>query len=314
MSSSLIILGVAIVPESVITYNTTSMFFFWDYILTFQDEVPLNILLCLTASRTFGVVLAWKKVNWISILFYIIRYLAFLIRLVHLIFCTNVFGHLPISTGDCSVWRWFQVLSGQLLFCAVELLLITRVYAFYSKNKKLLVFLFLLLTLEYTAILVIILKSLPKGVVIAIPVQLIHIHSPPCIGISQPNEMASLWAPPLIMQSILTGFVAWKCFKTRENLTLMHPSNILDIFIRDHTWAFLLIFAVSLFATLSYELTDHLGEVALTLILNLRIEEHKGSGEDTFEDNLTGIQFGSLFGTAELHNDSEFTNVHGLEE
>ncbi|KAF8516568.1 hypothetical protein BU17DRAFT_92683 [Hysterangium stoloniferum] len=110
------------------------------------------------------------------------------------------------------------------------------------------------------------------------------------------------------MQSILTGFVAWKCFKTRKNLTLMHRSNILDIFIRDHTWAFLLIFAVSLFATLSYELTDHLGEVALTwtysvlgfcgyrLILNLRLEEHKGSGEDTFEDNSTGIQFSSVFG------------------
>lgn len=58
---------------------------------------------------------------------------------------------------------------------------------------------------------------------------------------------------------------------------------ILKVFLRDHVWAFLLIFgkfrigdachvidrcscfiAISLFATLTYELTDYLGEVALT--------------------------------------------------
>ena len=45
---------------------------------------------------------------------------------VHLVFCANPFGHLHITTQMCSIWRWFQVLSGQFLFIGVEILFITR--------------------------------------------------------------------------------------------------------------------------------------------------------------------------------------------
>lgn len=62
--SDLVLLGVAIVPESITTYNTgisvivciffysslrffivaASMFFFWDYLITFDDEVSFSRL------------------------------------------------------------------------------------------------------------------------------------------------------------------------------------------------------------------------------------------------------------------------------
>ena len=83
------------------------------------------------------------------------------------------------------------------------------------------------------------------------------------------------------MQSILSILVVRRYIRTKSDGQLATPS-ILRVFLRDHIWAFLLIFskswiilyvftdsceytvAVSLWATLAYTLTDHLGEVALT--------------------------------------------------
>ena len=117
-----------------------------------------------------------------------------------------------VTTADCNIWRWFQVLSGQILFCAVELLLITRgqgqvqkisssniflsfktkkVYAFYGRKRKLLAVLLLLLTAEFSTMISMVVTSLPKEV--AKPNPIPHIHAAPCIGISQPKIMSSLW-------------------------------------------------------------------------------------------------------------------------
>ncbi|KAF8531924.1 hypothetical protein JB92DRAFT_2847579 [Gautieria morchelliformis] len=279
---SIIVLGVELVSQSYTTYNTVaaSMFTFWDYLLTFGDEVDL----------------VWRSpFSWVTIMFYVIRYLTFFIRIAHLVFCTNAFGVVHVTASDCTIWRWFQVLSGQFLFCAIEILLITRVFAFYGRKKSLLAVLLLLLAAELSAMISLVAISLPMEV--AKPNPIPHIHAAPCIGISQPKMFSSLWVPPLIMQSILFVLLLGRYFWTREE-TRPGSSSVLGVFFRDHAWAFLLIFAVCLWATLSYELTDHLGEVALTwtytvlgfcgsrLILNLRSAGREGKGGNaTFEDS-----------------------------
>ncbi|GJJ09806.1 hypothetical protein Clacol_004030 [Clathrus columnatus] len=285
--STLVILGVAIVPQSVTTYNTVaaSMFFFWDYLITFDDEV--NFI--------------WRqKQSYISALFYFIRYLTLAIRSVHLIFCANVFGYLGITAPDCTVWRWFQVLSGQILFCIVELLLITRIYALYEKSTKLLGVLLFFLLLEFSAMMALVITSLPKEVAKGLPPALAHIHSAPCIGISQPKEFASLWIPALIMQTTLSILVAWKVLRSGS----FTGNRLLTIFVRDHLWAFLMIFGVAFWATLAYELTDDLGETALTwtysvlgfagtrLVLNLR--GYTESTDEVLTSEISEINFSSV--------------------
>lgn len=78
---------------------------------------------------------------------------------------------------------------------------------------------------------------------------------------------------------------------------------LLVVFVRDDAWAFLIIFAVSLWATLAYELTEHKGEVALTwhysvlgfcgsrLILNLRSAGRNGTGVEATQHDLSELKF-----------------------
>lgn len=292
---ALIVLGVSIVDANVSTYNTVaaSMFIFYDYALTLGEEVEL----------------IWRgRLSWMSILFGFIRYLTFFIRIVHFAFCTNVFGPVPASHPGCVIWRWFQVLSGHILFLAVEILLITRVFAYYGRNKTLLSCLLVLLTAEITTMVALVATTLPGARVIIDPLPL-NVHASTCIGVSTPPGYSSLWIPPLIMQSILSVLVARKFIKTRMDTPNSNPPLLL-VFVRDNAWAFVLIFAVSLWATLAYETTAHLGEIAITwnysilgfcgtrLILNLRSAATKDAGnsptdvqsEMKFTNNLSSTK------------------------
>jgi len=287
---SIIIDHVDVIAESVTTYNTVSasMFTFYDYLLTFGDEVDL----------------IWRaELSWVSMLYYTIRYLTFFIRLVHLVFCTNVFGMVPVSAAGCLLWQWFQVMSGQVLFVAVEILLITRVFAYYGRSKVLLICLLSLLAAEFAAMFALVATSLPKAVIVSNPLR--NIHAGPCVGISVSSLFSSLWIPPLIMQSILSILVAKKFIKSRLDAQADSPP-ILVVFIRDHTWAFVLIFAVSLWATLAYA-TINQGEVALTwnysvlgfcgsrLILNLRSAASDVTSTSVYEES--DIRFTSNLGS-----------------
>ncbi|KAF8578431.1 hypothetical protein K439DRAFT_1529160 [Ramaria rubella] len=251
--SDLIIDGVAVVSESILTYNTefahlvaASMFIFWDYVLTFGDEV--NFI--------------WRpKQNGVSILFYVIRYLTFFIRIIHLIFCTNVFGMVHISASGCLLWQWFQLITGQLLFLSVEILLIMRTFAFYGRNRPLLAALAFLLVGELAAMLALISITLPTSQIKANPLS--DIHAGPCIGVYIVPTYSSLWIPPLIVQGTLSILIAARFIKTRLNAQIGDPP-LLKVFVRDHTWAFVLIFAVSLWTVLAYQLTIDQGEIAIT--------------------------------------------------
>lgn len=66
-----------------------------------------------------------------------------------------------------------------------------KVYAFYGRKRKLLAVLLLLLTAEFSTMISMVVTSLPKEV--AKPNPIPHIHAAPCIGISQPKIMSSLW-------------------------------------------------------------------------------------------------------------------------
>jgi len=273
----------------VTTYNTVaaSIVIFYDYVLTLGDEVDL----------------IWRsKFTWVNILFYVIRYLTIFVRMIHLVFCTNVFGLLPVTPSGCLLWQWFQVMSGQILFLIVEILLITRVFAYYGRHTPLLIVLLFLLAVEFSAMVALVATSLPNGHII--PSLLTdNIHAGSCIGKYMPARFASLWIPPLIMQGIVSSLITGKFIWSRLDAQTS-SSPLLVVFIRDHVWAFLLIFAVSMWSTLAYQLTIYDGQVALTwnysvlgfcgsrLILNLR-EAAYASDNSPLEAEISDIKFKS---------------------
>ncbi|KIJ22593.1 hypothetical protein M422DRAFT_786403 [Sphaerobolus stellatus SS14] len=162
------------------------------------------------------------------------------------------------------------------------------------------------LALEAAAMMALVFLSLPKDVATSLPPGLRHIHSAPCIGIFAPREFASLWIPPLLMQSFLSILVVIRYYKTQINGQTTGQRAIINVFVRDHLWAYMLVFAISLFATLSYELTTHLGETALTwtyttlgfvgsrLILNLKSEGRTRMITETFDDSSEEVKFSSV--------------------
>ncbi|KAF8525578.1 hypothetical protein BU17DRAFT_62721 [Hysterangium stoloniferum] len=175
---SIVYMGGVVLPTIVLTSNVVaaSMVIFYDYVLTFNDEVEL----------------IWKqKLSWVSVMFYITRYLTILIRFAHIVFCSNVFGVIPLKPSGCILWQWFQVMTGQILFWVVELLLILRVFAYYGRKKAVLVGLLLLLVANCVAIAAMVATSLTS--VQFVPNTDPAIHSGACVGYSIPRRFSSLW-------------------------------------------------------------------------------------------------------------------------
>jgi len=254
--------------EDPVIYNNlaASTFFFWDYCLTFGQEVEL----------------IWRS-KWspVKLLFYAVRYVTLVIRIVELVFYANISGFIRPSALACMAWVWFEVISGHVVFIGVEILLIMRMYAFYGGNKYLLSALFIVLILQHAASIFIMVMTVPKIVVIPTPLPS-HLHSGACLVVSIPNLFFHYWVPGLIFESILFVLLVAKFIGTKWKIGTYTP-HLLAVFIRDGAWAFMLIFAAFLWCTLEFQLSLQKGDVPLTwiysilgfsgshLVLNLRV-------------------------------------------
>ncbi|KAF8529366.1 hypothetical protein JB92DRAFT_2861729 [Gautieria morchelliformis] len=257
-----------ITAEDAIIYNTlaASMFIFWEHCITFNEEVDL----------------IWRAKKWgtVNTLFVVMRYMAFSIRIVELVFYTNVFGLIRPSTSQCIAWLRFEAASGYILFFCVEVVLMMRVFAFYGRNRLLLVTLLALFACESAARITILGITMPNIVIVPNPLPP-HLHAGACLIVSVPSIFSNYWVPGLIFESILFLLVVYQFIQTKRHAEIGSP-HVLIVFVRDGAWAFSLIFAFLLWSALSYELTPVKGDVALTwvfsvlgfcgprLILNLR--------------------------------------------
>ncbi|KAF8524831.1 hypothetical protein BU17DRAFT_63007 [Hysterangium stoloniferum] len=82
-------------------------FFFWDYCITFPDEVEL----------------IWN---------------------LQLLFHTSLATHILLTAAGCVVFIWVQTIIAYSIFLGVELLLVIRLHAFYGRPKGLLIALYIL--------------------------------------------------------------------------------------------------------------------------------------------------------------------------
>lgn len=245
---------ILIIAQDPLIYNTVaaSAFFFWEYCITFDEEVDL----------------IWRwNLSLVSIMFHVIRYGTFGIRILELLFYANISGLIQPTVARCTAWIWIEVIVGQVMFICLGILFLLRVFAFYGKSKTLLAGLIVLFVLENAAEITIIVLTVPKMRAIPNPLPT-NLHVSACVIVELPVLFAKFWLPALLFQSILFFLVLAKFVQTKRQAGADSP-HLLSIFIRDGTWAFTLGFAVLLWGVLAYELEIGKGDVALTWIYSI---------------------------------------------
>ncbi|KIJ54684.1 hypothetical protein M422DRAFT_24590 [Sphaerobolus stellatus SS14] len=261
-----------IANENVIIYNmvASSVFLFWDYCITFSEEVKL----------------IWsKKIGYVSILFLGIRYFTLCVKILHLVFYTDALRLIHATPISCEVWAWFEALAGHFTYFMIEVLLIMRIYAFYERNRILLVTLVTLLIIEHAPSFVFLGLTLPHFKFLPNPFPP-QIHASACIITFLPKLFADYWAPGFAFQAILFLLLIYKFIHTKLKTTIS-TSRLLTVFVRDGAWAFVIIFAILLWNQLAFIINPQGGEVALgwlfsvfgfcgtRLVLNLRVAADK---------------------------------------
>jgi len=253
--------------EDALTYHTVaaSMLFFWDYCITFGQEVDL----------------IWRRQNgFISVLFCLIRYLTFGVRIAELLVYINTNNLIHPSTSNCVGWIRFEVITGHLLYTFVEILLVIRVFVFYERNKIIIACLVPLILIQHAAAIVILALTVPKILVVPSPLPP-NLHVAACLILDIPSFFSNYWKPAIIAEGVLFALMVARFIRSKRHAAISTPYYLV-VFLRDGTWAFAVIFAVLLWANLAFSLTPQKGDISLTwiftvmglsgsrLILNLR--------------------------------------------
>jgi len=263
--------------ENVIIYNhlAASAFFFWDFCITFSQEVDL----------------IWRaKWGYVTFLFFCSRYLAFAIIIMELLFYANITGLITPTAEGCLTWVKLEIVGGHLLSCAVDILLANRVYAFYGRNKQMLYLLMAIIIVGQSVGIAWIIVVVPKFRAAPLPVP----HNLPlgaCTVLQADPRFPEYFLPTLVMETILTIIFALKFIHMRLS-TNVQLSQLMMIFLRDGLWAYTILFADFLWTYIAYKSSPQKGDTAIAwlftvlsfsatrLILNLRAESPKREPEN----------------------------------
>ncbi|ETW75557.1 hypothetical protein HETIRDRAFT_243832, partial [Heterobasidion irregulare TC 32-1] len=137
----------------------------------------------------------------------------------------------------CHVWVVFQSAAIQILISSVDGVLLLRVYALYACSRLLLVLLLTLLVAEIAAMSAVNAIVSPQIVVDAT-----------CEVTQTPRMFIAYWIISLVFQTLLFGLTIVRLLSTAHEHALgscrsmWNMSSIIRQFLRDGTWAFVLIF------------------------------------------------------------------------
>lgn len=255
--------------ENTVIYNTiaASAFFLWEYCITFAEEIDL--------------IWRWK---WspITVLFIVIRYLAFAIRIVELVFYGNLTGLIKPSMQTCQNWVKLEVIGGHCLALAVDLLLAVRTHALYGRNRIVLGLLIVIILVGQGVGISILVRVLPHFVTLPLPLPP-NIHVGACVVLAADPDFPNYLIPTLVTESSFFLLVLIKFVHTKITVKT-NTSHLLLVFLRDGIWAFAMVFGVLVWTIVTYKNTPANGDIAITwlftvlpfagtrLVINLRSE------------------------------------------
>ncbi|KAF6748843.1 hypothetical protein DFP72DRAFT_554594 [Ephemerocybe angulata] len=207
------------------SYAAALAFLVYDIILTIPDEVQY----------------VWPNPWSISkFAFVFVRYFPPLLEV-----STQFYGApLPLrySKRGCYVWNVYQGLASILLVAAVDYILVLRIFALYSSNIHVKTMSAILYVLEITTMCI--------GIGLAIPKMVFDEH---CVVTSSSITMTIAGGCPIAYQVFLFALTIYKFYQSAKAGWGDVP--ILQLIMRDGTWAFAVLFGVLASEALLYGLS-----------------------------------------------------------
>ncbi|EKM60021.1 uncharacterized protein PHACADRAFT_250873 [Phanerochaete carnosa HHB-10118-sp] len=188
------------------------------------------------------------------------------------------------QTLSCKGWVIIEGTSAVLLEIAVETILILRIYAMYTANRRLLYALIFGLVVQVTIMVAALGASLPQLK-----------DSPQCAELVFPTGIIAYSIACITFESLLLGLTLNKYFTAISEG--WGGVMLLNILVRDGVWAFALLFIANVANTLFFTIAPAtlaalgfpwllviLGALGPRLILNIRREHSRTLSSSSFDD------------------------------
>ncbi|OBZ76063.1 hypothetical protein A0H81_03315 [Grifola frondosa] len=195
-SVSCVPLSIPVVPGLLPSYKirdtsyasvAASVFLAWDMLINIADEVEY------IWRRPKG------KMTW---MYAFIRHMPILAQRTLIVTNTSNSTGVHFSSTGCLGWLSYQAAVMEVVTLAVEIVLITRVYALYNCNKIMLTAISTLFVLEVTAMITALCLSVPKMT-----------FTPECLVSGAPAVFMAWWICSLAFETILFALTLVKFFR-----------------------------------------------------------------------------------------------------
>ncbi|TFK32156.1 hypothetical protein BDQ12DRAFT_692884 [Crucibulum laeve] len=229
----------------------------------------------------------WKSrrtpVKWIYLFS---RYFALGAQIANIILLAFPLSKIPVQRELCRPWFLFLIISTCMLFAALEIVLMLRVYALYRRSSRIKIFLIVIFIINQ-----VIVADFAR-----------REGSLPFDGICETTELPYEVIFPAVTVT-LTQSIIWLMTVTKRNIGY-GKAPIVGLMIRDGAWIFVLLCAMYII-TISYALTvkaskSHMILVwpmtlfsvgACRIILNMRSLSYNGAkSELNLGDMSTGVE------------------------
>ncbi|VDB87473.1 unnamed protein product [Peniophora sp. CBMAI 1063] len=202
-----------------------TVFLLWDIIITIGDEV--------------GYIWPKPRTYWAKWLFLFVRYFALVLQISLLFVGTRVAADLGYTHRACVIWYIYQEVAVSMLIITVEFILVIRVKALYHQNNIVAGIVYLLYLVEVVAMVVSLARAVPK----------VGFDSA-CVVTSSPIELLHFAIAYIGFEVLLFLLTVYKLVETLYNGWGTTP--VLNVIVRDGTWAFVLIFVTLVFNAVFY--------------------------------------------------------------
>ncbi|KAL1938449.1 hypothetical protein VTO73DRAFT_11689 [Trametes versicolor] len=197
----------------------------WDVLVMLSEEVELIWKRAWTPAKT---------------MYLIARYIPWFVQLALLSINVNGSTGLEFTDGQCAAWQVVQGVLLQVIVTTVDVILITRVYALYSRSRVLLGILGSLFVAEVTFLCYVLAVVTPRLT-----------YDDECYVTSSPAIFQYYWIVSLLFETVLFALTMLRfCAAVREG---WGRGPVLRRFVSDGTWAYALVFATMLVNMMLYK-------------------------------------------------------------
>ncbi|KAJ3514113.1 hypothetical protein NLJ89_g2564 [Agrocybe chaxingu] len=204
-------------------------FLVWDILITTDDEIKL----------------IWPRMwSYTKCVYFIVRYLPLLVQISILFIGTELTPYFHFTHHDCFIWQVYQGVAASTIVTAVDTILILRVHALYHGHSTIRRVVIVLFVFEIIGIII--------GLSLALPgITYDHV----CLVMGVPPTLIVYGGATIIFQMSLFVLTAYKFVQALRSGWGDVP--LIQLLMRDGTWAFFLLSIVYAGQIGLYALQNH---------------------------------------------------------